>query len=290
MPGADEQLLTRLQARTVATGESAKWMVAALGGIGALLLTGLQLAKVSGVDGVDRHAALLLGSALGVAGLILAGLVTVRVLLQSSVSLEDLAAREAGERPDRYRLLPWITESRATVLPGYDSVSELVADYRKSFDEAARTLAEHYADPLDPDKAIAAQEADERALTVNGVTAELVAHARCRETQRTFTLARRWLAGIGPLVALGILAVTWALNAPARPPVDLRGAELTSGTLVNAELVKAKLDGLKISGMDLRGTNLGEASIEKTTWTDTRCPDGVRSDNAGDTCAGHLEP
>jgi hypothetical protein len=223
-----------------------------------------------------------------VLGLIVAGLVTIRVLVQAGLSFEELAQREV-RKGDKDPLIRWIHESTLLLRSSDDSINAMIDDYRKQSREASEALEAYYERP-DATAEARARSTDEAFLELNGKVAELLASAKCRQTQRNLNTARSALGAVAAIIGLGIVALTWAINAPARPAVDLRGGQLTSGVLSGAELRKANLAGMTIEDMDLRGTYLGDAVVTGVKWIRTTCPDGVHSGNAGGTCAGHLKP
>jgi hypothetical protein len=286
----DEERIAGLAADTAALAETAKWIAAGLAATGALLITGLQLADLGGLDDTATIAAAAVGAVVALGCFIGGALVTLGVLLPSRVSLEALAEREA-ELGTRDPVIRWVHDNRGSrvLRDGNDTFERLLVDYRKALRERSEALRENQQDPTAA-TAARAKRHSERAAQLNAVVAETLEEARHRQARRSFELVKRWmpLLAIGALV--GVLAIVWAANEPAPGSLDLRGADLSSGELRDAELRGAVLDGLKIDGVDLRGTFLGGAGIEKTEWANVICPDGAMSADAGETCAGHLEP
>jgi hypothetical protein len=76
------------------------------------------------------------------------------------------------------------------------------------------------------------------------------------------------------------------------------GADLQKAPLSHADLSYAVLTGAKLNNADLAGANLTQANLTKAvlsganlagvTWSGTTCPDGTNSNEAGDSCSGHL--
>jgi Pentapeptide repeats (8 copies) len=75
-------------------------------------------------------------------------------------------------------------------------------------------------------------------------------------------------------------------------------ANLQTAPLSHADLSYAVLTGAKLNNADLAGANLTQANLTKAvlsganlagvTWSGTTCPDGTNSNEAGDSCSGHL--
>ena len=288
MTGADQARIARLAADTKQLGDTAKWLTAGLAGIGALLIAGLQLASLGGLDDTGRIVAAAAGTVVALAGLIGATLVTLRVLLPSRISLESLAAREREKPADP--VIAWIHAHRGerVLRDQDDTLAKLAADYTKALAARRDALAANRRRPGDATRA-EAQRCTEYAYGLNGIIAETLAEANHRQARRSWDVARLAVPFLALATLAGILALTWAVTAPADGTVDLRGADL-SGELRGAELRGVVLDGVTLDGTDLTGTYLGEASQDKTVWSGVTCPDGTSSDAAGKTCAGHLTP
>lgn len=84
------------------------------------------------------------------------------------------------------------------------------------------------------------------------------------------------------------------------PGADLRGCDLSETLLLGLDLSNADLrwadlgsvimDGADLTGADLRGAEVRRARMGRVTWQSTRCPDGSWSDDAVNSCRGHLIP
>jgi hypothetical protein len=109
---------------------------------------------------------------------------------------------------------------------------------------------------------------------------------------RTRTLPRSLVAVL--VAALGVGMFAWAANPPLIKPgaslrnVDLSGSDLTSANLQNLDLSGSNLEGTDLTGADLRGANFEGANLLNVIWSNTLCPDGVNSEEAGGTCVNHL--
>jgi hypothetical protein len=282
---------------TAGFGVSAKWLVAGLGATGALLIGGLQLAKLGDLHGLLHILVAVLAGVAAVAALIAAVMITVNVMLPSTVSLGGLRKRadEAVKTNSKDGLIDYIQENSDELLrTADDTLPKLEYDYRVALDkrraaaEALRTAA--FGGRLTQGHRDAANATSDEALRIALFVQRVLSGAKLYQAKEAFGKARVAVGLLALVVALGIVALTWATNAPDKPVVDLRGADLSNSSLVGVKLRGAKLDGMTIEGANLKGTYLGDASTEKTVWKRTTCPDGVFSDNAGMTCEGHLVP
>jgi hypothetical protein len=148
----------------------------------------------------------------------------------------------------------------------------------------------HYEDPDSEEKMKRAAASGEWVLYLNGLIAELTTEAKLQQTTRAVRRSRVVVTALSIPVAAGVVALILATTAPEEPAVDLRGGDLSGVKLGDVELRGANLSGETIKNADLRGADLRDADIEETKWVRTICPDGVVSENAGGTCAGHLKP
>jgi hypothetical protein len=292
MSDPDRARVQWLDDRTAETARAARRLTAGAAGIAAALLAGLQLADLGALSGNGRIAVVAVAALLAVASVILAVLITLRVMLPRSASIHQLAQRklEDGTARRRDALIAYIDRNRLSLLRGHDDdLGQLAGDYASTLDERHRAMiAVNVAG--DANMLPALERADARAVELNRRIVRLLATARMEDTRRAYDRAARWLALLLTALVLSLIALSWALNAPEHPVADLRGADLTDMGLRGVELRGAILDGMSVERADLRATDLGDASIEDTTWIDTICPDGANSDEAGSTCAGHLEP
>jgi Pentapeptide repeats (8 copies) len=290
MAGADPERITRLEARIATEAQSAKWMTVALAGVGALLLAAIQLANLGRLEGAEQIIPAAAGGIVAAVGVVIAIVVTVGAMLPASLTLEDIREVEAGERGDS-RLLTWLNQNRAALLrTPTDTVVQLSSDYASAL-AAQRTAFDAYYDDLgSEEKKQRAFDSGQWVLFLNGLIAELAAEAKLHQTMRAVARSRLVVALLSVLVAAGVVTLILATSAPEEPAVDLRGGDLSGVTLGDVELRGVNLGGLTIKNADLTGADLRDAEIEGTKWVNTVCPDGVGSNNAGDTCAGHLKP
>jgi uncharacterized protein YjbI with pentapeptide repeats len=280
-------------AREVDLAASAKWLVAGLGAVGAALLSGVQLGKFGGIIGTD-HVVVAVVAGVGATGaLVAAVMLTIRVMLPKTVSLGGLRMRES-ERPNDF-LVNHVRENADQLLRrADDSVGALEDDYRAALDnrhQALEAYFEHFEQGTETDaERQLAVDTSGVAARLNVVVDELISAARLEQARHAFRYARSGICVVALVGAASMIALTWAANGSDHPAVDLRGANLAGATLQGVSLKNAVLDGMTIANVNLTGTYMGGASIAGTKWEHVTCPDGVLSDNAGNTCAGHLAP
>lgn len=292
MSDRDRERVRWFDDRTADTARAARRLTGGAATVGAALLASLQLAQLGTLSGTARIAAAAGGAAAAVAAVIAAVTITVRVMLPRSVTIHQLAEREA--RMDRSgnvdALVAYVHANRIELLGApHASLQGLAVEYASALERRHDAVAAVNVE-LDHARLADARATSDAALVLNRRIGKLVAAARMAETRRAYDRAARKLAALLALLVAALIVLSWALNAPAHPAADLRGANLDGRRLTGVELRGANLDGMRISHADLRGTHLGGASVDGTTWIDTICPDGVYSDDAGRTCAGHLEP
>lgn len=86
----------------------------------------------------------------------------------------------------------------------------------------------------------------------------------------------------------------------------LVNAGISNATLVNVNFSNAKLNSVDFTNSNLQNanftnadltdanftnaTNMSTANLTGVIWSNTTCPDGINSDNNGNTCEGHLIP
>lgn len=290
MAGADHERLAVLEAETRAEAESCKWLAVALGGVGALLLGAIQFANLGSLEEPERIVAAVLGGLVAAGGVVTAIAVTVAAMLPVSLTFADVTRAEGGNDRGTKPLRNWLDDNRARLLRGDERVEDLSGDYTAALKEQRRAYEAHREDPGDPEKRRRAAASGEWVLYLNGIVSELVAEAKLHLTRRAVRRSRRVVIGTSVLVALGIVTLIFATTAPEESAIDLRGADLSELTLGDVELRGVNLSGLKIEDANFVGADLREAEIEGTKWVNTICPDGVNSDVAGKTCAGHLKP
>lgn len=270
--------------------DAAKWLVAALAAVAAILVAGSQLSSIGEVDG--WRLALAVGSAIaGLAAVAFALRQTFRLMLPSSVTLEDLKALKADDPAAQY------LAANASVFQGRAaSVAELdqaLRDAYKAEDDAVAAMRANTDDKKEKALEEKAKDAIARRTGIEGAIRNVREHARwARHEART----RDWEKVIvGTLIAAGLSIVlfAWAANPPddddagSDPQnlrgirlegVDLSGRDLSNLDFLHATFVRVVLIGAETEGADFSGV----------TWDSVTCVDGRNSDDLGDSCDGHL--
>jgi len=202
--------------------DTSKWLVAILGGVGAVLAAGVQLSNAGQLDLGWR---LLLALAAGIATLLFLGLAikhVVKVLTSGDSTLDELVEEEKGSKRGPKEDIRRAKE--AEFLPAsYQSVE----DFRHQFREAKQQLSqEEHKKPQDAAKV--AELRDRVQLLGQQVMPQLFAGVRYFRVRRLFDEAVGWLLFWGFWAALGILAFAWATNpapeasdpSPFKTPVE----------------------------------------------------------------------
>lgn len=291
MAGADPDRLARVEARTVAEAQAAKWMTVALASVAALLLGAIQFANLGSLEGADRIVPAAVGGAVATLGVTAAIVITVGAMLPASLTLEDLRGVEAGSDRENKKLREWLKNSRARLLRHEDdTIDALSIDYFAALSEQRAAFDAYYDDPASEEKKQRAATSGEWVLFLNGLIAELAAEAKLQQTTGSVGRSRVVVAALSLLVATAVVTLILATNLPDEPAVDLRGGDLSGVRLSDVELRGANLSGMTIRNADLTGADLRDAVISGTKWVRTVCPDGVGTHNAGGSCAGHLKP
>lgn len=292
------------------TRTAAKWLVAAFAAVGAAMLSGVGLAGIGSVEG-DRLYFAIAAFAFGVLGVIAAVSLITDVLTPAPVTIAKLAKyasrRNAGLRGCRNDALVAYVESDPSFLQGIvdrrttpdDQLLITASDrYRDAIDERFRSAETYWslvktngvADQETKQAEEKAKAAGKRASAMHATVRRLEQIATGQQTVISFKARRTALAMATLVVAASIGVFAFASNPPQPETADLRGANLEKVDLSGASLREANLSGMTLRKVNFDGTNLEGAKIDKTVWENTTCPDGTNSDNAGKTCAGHLNP
>jgi hypothetical protein len=281
-PGNDSTSSDLSEARELVRA-AAKWFIAGLGAIGAVLVAGSQLSSVGALD-VDssRFWIAIAGVSIGLLAILWAMWRVVDVLAPGRWSFEDVV--RAWEDPGATSSLPW----------------------RKNRNAVGRYLREHplalggFASPRKIQELYDESEADREGLDdLVDLMNDLLEKAATVSLQSRFGALRLQIAAGVMLGAAGIIAFAWAANPadPQQPPPSLRNANLVGAELRGVSLRNVDLAGADLTNADLTGSDLAGAKIDDVTWSNTTCPDGTNSDAAldpsqdqGGTCSGHLVP
>jgi HAMP domain-containing protein len=288
--------------------DAAKWIVAAFAAIGAALIAGSQLSSIGklevSADWGDYHHLAFLRLPVAILGAVV-GLGSVAWIIWNTVSLlaprtQPLSKLVTDETMNSGS--PVIKALRDAGFIGTDSEFGTLAALKTRRDDTLNAWKASYAAweavPA-TDTAGAAQAASDSdvAWTHANYVEERVGKIEDFALFSWFSsdfaaLQRRavYAAGIG---AVGIVLFAWAANPatpPAHPPATLAGADLRFADLEGANLQGADLTNADLTGANLNGATLTGAHTTGTIWSETTCPDGVKSDDAHGSCNGHLSP
>lgn len=265
--------------------DAAKWLIASSAAVAAALIAGSQLSSIgklavalpTSVETARLWVAVF-GAVVGLVAVVYILWTAVQLLPEVPVTIRDLVTE--WDQPSQ-RVAPAVTflKARPKYLQGFGSP----ADLEQHRERAVKELDE----ASDPAKIAELQtyigDLDTRITAVEN-------RASNKVLEGSFNSALRKLLWATAVAAVGIIGFAWAANPPADPPptAKLVNAQLVGVNLRDSNLVNAKLDNADLSDADLTGADLTGASIAGVKWNNTICPDGVNSDAAGNTCAGHL--
>jgi Pentapeptide repeats (8 copies) len=282
--------LADLQGEADQLRAAAKWLLASLGAVAAVLVAGLQLAAIGSVPSGTRFLVAVAGAGAALGAVVVLILIVLEVLLPSDVTVEEIAGDKEGGRLRGY------IGSHPSMLNGFANVDQLLEAHRAARQEAfdhwiALHAAEQEAKGRDDARVAQAEKAADAAEAFAEYVGMIVSYVITRLTMdgllRRFDRKRKVLAVLlAVLVGVGVGVYAWGTNPPkSSSAVELRGANLERASLVGADLSNADL-----TGADLKGATLTGAKLDGVTWSDTVCPDGTNSDAHASTCAGHLTP
>jgi hypothetical protein len=281
---------TELVAARDLVRSAAKWFIAGLGAIGAVLVAGSQVSSVGALSpGSARLYLAIAGVIVGLLAILWAMWRVVDVLAGWRWTFEDVVTEwEATGSPGTGRFARW--RNRATHPVGW-------------FLREAPSSLGGFASPVEIKLLYDESEPDREGLgDLVALMDELLEKAATVHLDSRFRALRRQIAA-GVLVgAAGIILFAWAANPanPEQPAPSLRNADLRNADLRGASLRNADLTGADLTGANLRDADLRGATITDTVWSRTTCPDGTdsdataRTDATGQTtvatCEGHLIP
>lgn len=261
---------------------AAKWLIGALGAIGAVLIAGSQLSSIGSLTFGPRLVAAIVGLGVGLTAVLWSIWQVVNLLAPDRYTIRELseewlsASAQSGigvadrRMRRRFPVVDWLGRN-PEYLAGHTSPGQ---------------LREHWLDRSAPDRAAALK-------AIN----ELVRLANFRRSREDFARTKRTLAAAMMVAAAGIGAFAWAANPAESAAPSLRNADLSGADLSGAALTGADLTGATLRNADLRGANLSGAILTDVVWGNTTCPDGVNSDRTGRgqgteaaSCEGHLIP
>lgn len=291
-----------LSAPTTQIRETAKWLVAGLAAVGAVLVAGSQLASLGKLDlgsplsgdtwqstQTARLWIALLGLVVALGAVLLALRATLPLLVPQDWPLRAVVDEFAKEKSPARTFL----SAHPEYLSPYATPQELL-DRQEELERERGQKQQLYDNALDDGR----EAANEALKTTRHKLAAAYRHAEDLGAlvgyvtlKDSFTLSKRWILGMAGAVALGTCAFAWAANPPdAAKAASLAGADLSGTDLGAAKLQKADLTGADLRSADLGGADLSGAVLDGVQWGRTTCPDGRLSDEVGGSCAGHLEP
>jgi len=270
---------------------AARWLIGALGAIGALLVAGSQLSSIGSLQGSESRLRLaVIGLALALTAILLAIWRMASLLLPHQVTIDELATQWEKARPDANGIPRWALWRRWR----YPVVHYLATHRQYLGGDKDRTV------PQINDRWWSEGYEEEELAPLRALIEKVESIAGYRTLLTSFRRARWWISMLVVVAALGIGTFAWAANPGDDLTPDLRNVDLSGADLTGASLQKADLTGANLSGADLTGAQLKDAVVEDVVWNDTTCPDGTNSDDVakrdaqgsmvGGTCAGHLSP
>lgn len=268
--------------------DAAKWLIGSAAAVGAALIAGSQLSSIGALEvgwpttvETTRLWVAVAGAVVGLVSIVYILWTAVKLLPEVHVTIREIVA--GWDDPSNRSLAPAITHLKQNprYIQGFDTPKDL-EDHR---DAALRALSAMSDEDKIKDQQEYIGQLDLRVAAIERRAASKVLLASFR------TALKRLLYGTA-VAAFGILAFAWAANPPAVPPptVNLENAHLVDADLRDADLAGVVLDNADLTDANLTGADLTDASIADVTWRNTLCPDGMNSDAAEDSCAGHLTP
>lgn len=291
------------------TRTAAKWLIAAFASVGTFLVAGLGLNAIGHLEG-ERLIIALVSAGVGVSGVIFAVYLITEVLAPTPMTLADVARFERNRNlhleEERHDELVAYLEADPTFLQGIIDIEAVPHSwlltkasrrYRQVVSERFRTSEAVWKAKEKELDSVAIERAEKKARTANARANTVHATVRrleniisAQQTVFAFRECRVELVTAAVIVACGIGFFAAASNPPEAQTADLRGAVLKKVDLSGSSLRGANLEDMTLEETNFEGTNLEGAQIKGASWKGATCPDGTDSDNAGGTCAGHLDP
>jgi len=288
--------------------DTAKWILASFGAIGAALIVGIQFSDIGTLTGT-RLATALLALSIAFLGIVVAIRAVSALLLPTSLTMTGLL------QPRGSVIVSRLEESRELLHP-YTSVAEIDQAFTAAY---SRVTSAERAWKASPNKVTQGEltEAREHLEAVRRTGRQALLWARHFSIELAFArLVNRRVLPALTLALIGLVLFVFAIKQPAPSPslqlrdaslqnavlagsqmrqadltrADLRGARLEHVDLSGASLEEANLSGATFVGTNLRAATLVGANVDGTSWQSTTCPDGVLSDDVGGSCAAHLVP
>lgn len=223
--------------------DSAKWLVAAFGAVAAVIFAGLTVADLGQLSGDTpgyRLTLALVGGGAAIVGIVAALSQAMRLAGASTTSLDDLTRRTGWYE---YSLNETRDElKRDPALTTWDGdIGAFIRDYNAAYDEYVQR-ADAYA--LDTRKKAPDQSRLKKAFyrlqVMSGIARRLLSTTSFLRLQRSFGRARRSIAALMMLSAIGAVAFGWATSSvPEDSDLDNRPV---IGTLQPDEAVVRELN------------------------------------------------
>lgn len=211
-------LLDSLQQQADRVRDAAKWLLATLGAVAAILVAGLQFPAIGAVPAGWRAVAAIGGAAVAIVGVVvLIGLV-LKVLLPSETTIDELATTNAPKGLSTYM------NRNKSLLQGYDSIQALAKDHQEALNETKDAMDIYHArlkeTGTEDDPAVKRAEADAQYAysrqsyldkRVSFVTKSLAV----QQLQGSLGPGRRIVALLAAVaIGAGIGFYAWGTNAP----------------------------------------------------------------------------
>jgi hypothetical protein len=187
--------------------ESAKWLIVAFAGVGAVLAAGLGLSGLGGLDNLHLTWSIL-GLAIAVGGVVLAVMAAGEVVTASFVTMKWLS-QQAGSDPAMVGV-----EGDTGLLGGYASVEELKLAYDMAIKDRRDALKATYEDPDDPAKRLKAEAGQAWVKTLDLSQDHVIERASFNKLRAAYKTAGHKIAAGAVLAAIGIAIFAWGANPP----------------------------------------------------------------------------
>jgi hypothetical protein len=292
--------------------DTAKWLLASLGAVGAILVAGSQLSSIGKLDvghpwdGEEtyRFAAALIGLTIALVAVGVSIKRVVDLLVPQDATLGDLKDQLANSKSSVAQLFA----REPAYLEPYGSVAELersqdeLQQERTTRTESLKSLKEDLEAQTKAKQNTQAKkkEIEDAETALNDTRARLGQVYRDAEAlagigayltvKDKFKIMVKDLVVAAAAVAVGTTLFAWAANPEETATPKLSGAKLTGAVILDGSLEGVDLTEAVLKNADLSGTSLKGAAVDGVTWTGTRCPDGHKVKDDQETCSGHLVP
>lgn len=287
---AQDAIFTDINAVLASTS---KWLVAALGAIGAILVAGSQLSSLGSLPLGARFVTAVIGATIALVCVLVSIWLVMGLLAPERYYMSDLAKeweeyeelkkKSSRRAARRFPVSAWF-EDHTDYLGGQATPAKVHDSWRSKEAELEKATSTRERERLEAESAL-------HLASVDGV----VAMANYQRNRVTFKRMRIPLGFLMSLAAIGIGIFAWAANPAEKGPPSLRNGDLQGADLSGAFLGYADLTGADLTDANLQGANLTGAKVSDVIWANTICPDGTNSDDVAradgtkGTCEGHLD-